>query len=319
MKKLLVAALLAAALLLLLPAAGVDAKTRANLFLASKQSAQNFFDDDYLKCRSGVGLPCTPENSLMLRARRLDVSLALSFLQKEAGPNPWLANAFKRAGNELSATATAWAALPIGYCYLDGTRFSPAELDLYCLVAKETGNKEMTKKVSADLKEYGWASPESADAFRKPMDESWCIRLLAANNYPVEVVEFQARRNLDEVKTFLELPDSSGVSESRKTGLLAHWLLLDEELRELGYATDEEENAWAREKIKELTLSLESNPETDCVALLALARNGEAPDWLVKRVLEQQDADGAWRLDKNVYAITTITCLRALNAVEMAG
>ncbi|MFH1106316.1 MAG: hypothetical protein V1787_00315 [Candidatus Micrarchaeota archaeon] len=256
--------------------------------------------------------------------RKTDFMLDLNFIGKEvADPGP-LEGRASEAAEFLQGLARTWQDGGVDYRYYDpGGEAGEYAYDLYCMVALETGNADMARKIRGQLKQRGWSSPQ-AQHFRVIIDESWCIMLLAANGENASTLDVLLEQKKLQQEYYDAEPAAGDpeIEKMRRSYAATHVLMVLTYLEDRGY--DVSAHAEYVGKLQERAYSdadaNKDSPDYLSNSVYFLAKSGFpkgrlAP--LADALVRLQKPDGGWKSKlspESFRGLLTARAVLALNA-----
>ena len=302
--------------------AALDKGTR---FLASVWDGQAY-KDPYLEYVYPAEKLESPLAGWPLTYRRIDAYVDLLFLAKALDDPGPIKPQIKAARRLLEPLPAMWGRLG-AYNVLHQPDPAGIGLDTYCIVGLLFHDKPMATRVLGQLDGFDWIPPgyySDQEAFRKPADESWCIRLLLDTGTGAEVTQ---KLLAEHVRRATEQLAQAARAETRAY-LAIHALYmvldagkpsLDQDLRRFTDAVCVSGDAadLARD------LLLQANLLDACLKGSAgqPAQVPEAASRMAARLVDGQADDGGWppALGETGPNLRSFTTLRALIALAGYG
>lgn len=307
----------------------------------------HFYNDPYIYCEYPEKIydGCDPIY------RKLDIATNLIWIDERVKNHEVISSQIQEAILFTDNLEKEWENEEIGYGYFGIPKYGVG-FDSFCILALLKNNKKMEEKVKADLKNYIWVNlslnpiceckrlklnetceiPEKnirCPLFRKNVDETWCISLLAQFKEDENLIQELTRRKLSEG---MEYVASNEYDDYRKAYVMIHLLLMFNELREYGYniSAYEEEIYKVEEMLvnitKNETLVAENNAQANALYSLILMeyKNRKDLEEMADLLIKRQKSDGCWlsygrstEYKDFFRSFTTLHAIQALNEYEL--
>ncbi len=291
-----------------------DAIERGAGFVAAAWSPFHFADPYLAFVYPGESLTCGLPNC-RVTYRTLDAYFALHFLQPrlQAKELRRLEAPLGEAQQVLADLAPRWVNVPIENALKSSASDGGVALDTYCIL----GTVEQSAPMAQHLLEYLTEDNNfiddqyyQDDRWRNIADETWCLRLLAETGSSAPLDELLTRQ-AEQAKTFL----SNDENAAAKSGVAYHLLMLDE----AGKGSESDRLMWQEEIVNLLRSSqLDGDSISLGNALEVLSESGysdrEFLALLANYLLALQGKDGAWRVNNEYPAFSTLRALNGLAA-----
>jgi hypothetical protein len=173
------------------------------------------------------------------------------------------------------------------------------------------------------MKSYGWTNPNTTQAFRKLIDETWCISLLGQNNVNSEIIKQQVDLKKQEFYVFI---NGSDYLDRKIVGGI-HLLLMFDRLQKYRYDISQYSNFIEFTKSYVVSSTKNGNVyypiEVYNNVLYTLSKihygDKEFLQGLAEKLLQMQNSDGSWVVDtRGRYTILeTLRCSIALNLFKV--
>jgi len=294
---------------------------KAKVFLANKDLIDDIYAADYGICMAG-SKKCPFDNETFLY-KQIDASLDFVFLKDEPMNVSGLEKKIEEADKFLRNITASLPNSSVDYRYIDSSKKrGDFAFDLYCILGWTYNNTEIYKTMKKELMPYGWVNPRTSDEFRKLIDETWCISLLAANNEDEQTIKHQVNIKQSEFYEFIK----GTQYQDRKVVSAVHLLLMFDRLEKYGYDISEYSEliefckSYIVDSIKYEKYGKLSYPLEDYhLSLYSLAKihhnDKSFLQGLAEKLLDMQSDNGSWivgTLDR--YRImSTLRCIMALN------
>jgi hypothetical protein len=295
--------------------------SKAKVFLANKDLTEDILAADYDVCMAG-SKKCPFDNETFLY-KQIDASLDFVFLKNEPMNVSGLEKEIEEADKFLRNITTSLPNSSVDYTYLDSSRTKgDFAFDLYCILGWTYNDTEVYHIMRNELKPYGWTNPNTTDKFRKLIDETWCISLLAENNEDEQTIKHQVNIKQSEFYEFI----NGTQYQDRKVVSAVHLLLMFDRLEKYGYNISEYREliefckTYIVDSIEYGKYGSLSYPLEDYhLSLYSLAKihynDKTFLQDLAEKILQMQSDNGSWvvgTLDR--YRImSTLRCTMALN------
>lgn len=202
----------------------------AKNFAANKNLDEDILANDYVICqRDPQQCPFSKENFFY---KKLDTYLDFVYLKDEQFNTSGLEKKISEAENFLRNEVAIFPNRTIDYTYIDSSGQSGnIALDTSCILGWTYNDTYIYSRIRSELKNYGWTNPQTTELFRKLIDETWCISLLAENNENPVIIKQQIDTKKQEFYNFIDGSDYL----DRKIISGIHLLLMFDRLQKYGY------------------------------------------------------------------------------------
>jgi len=289
----------------------------AKLFAQTKSIDEDIYGSDYNICAKS---PDRCPNKEGYYYKRLDIYLDYVYLKGEPIDTSGLENRISQADNFLRKEVKRIADLTIDYRYIDTSK-PPGEIafDANCILGWTYNDTALYEKMKNNLHSYGWVNPKTSDAFRKLIDETWCISLLAQNNDDKNIIE-----NLVDLKKrefFAYINGSDYLDRKIISGI--HLLLMFDRLQSYGYDVSKYSDfiefvtSYVAKQTKDGNLLYPL--EVYHNALYALSKihcyDKAFLQSLAEKIVHMQNSDGSWSIGngERYKLLVTLRSIIALN------
>jgi len=293
---------------------------RSKVFLANKDLTEDIYAADYDICMAG-SKKCPFDNETFLY-KQIDASLDFVFLKDEPMNVSGLEKKIEEADKFLRSVLQELPNKSIDYSYIDNSREKgDFALDLYCILGWTYNDTAIYGIVRSELNPYGWVNPRTSDDFRKLIDETWCISLLAQNSEDEQTIRHQLNIKQSEFYEFV----NGTQYQDRKVVSAAHLLLMFDRLEKYGYDVSEYKDliefskSYIVDSINGKYRKLSYPLEDYHLALYPLSMihytDKTFLQGLAEKILQMQNDDGSWIVGTlNRYRVmSTLRCMMALN------
>jgi len=294
---------------------------KAKVFLAGKDLIEDILAADYDVCMAG-SKNCPFDNESFLY-KQIDASLDFVFLKNEPMNVSGLEKKIGEADRFLRNITASLPNSSVDYTYIDTSKKrGDFAFDLYCILGWTYNNTAIYHVMRNELMPYGWVNPRTSDEFRKLIDETWCISLLAENNEDEQTIKHQVNIKQSEFYEFIK----GSQYQDRKVVSAVHLLLMFDRLEKYGYDISEYKGlidfckSYIVDSIEYGKYGKLSYPLEDYhLSLYTLSKIGYEDkaflQYLAEKLLQMQSDNGSWVVGTlNRYRVmSTLRCTMALN------
>ncbi|MBS3055104.1 MAG: hypothetical protein J4452_01280 [Candidatus Aenigmarchaeota archaeon] len=295
---------------------------KAKVFLVNQNLDKDILGNAYEDCLKDESKCTVPDGTYIYK--RIDASLDFVFLKDENFSTSGLERKIDDANSFLRGVLRILPNRSIDYSYIDKSR-EPGDfaLDLYCILGWTYNDTSVYRIIRNELKPYGWTNPNETQFWRKVIDETWCISLLAENHEDEKVLKQQVDLKS---KEFISYINSSDYLD-RKIIAGNHILLMFDRLESYGYDISEYfdliqfTKSYIVDQIKNGKLRYPLDVYHN--SLYSLAKSGYEDKTFLQdlagKILAVQNADGSWNIgsDGRYRILTTLRASIAINLFKV--
>ena len=295
-----------------------DSIAKAKIFLADQNLDQDILGEYYPACLQNAS-KCPFDNETFLY-KRIDASLDFVFLKDESFNVSQLEKKVDDSDIFLKNIVKTLPNISIDYSYIDSSRRrGDFALDLYCILGWTYNDTAIYRIIRNELKPYGWTNPNTTNFFRKVIDETWCISLLAENGEDYKIVKEQVDLKKREFYDFI----NGSEYLDRKILAGTHILLMFSRLKSYGYDISQYSDfikpieyyiidATSHGK---LNFPLEVYHNVLYSLIKARYEDKEFLQELTEKILQMQNKDGSWVVsaDNRFRILVTLRSAIAIN------
>ena len=295
---------------------------KAKDFVAGKNLDEDIFGNDNDICQKDRAKCSINEENFFYK--QVDTYLDFVYLKDESFNTSGVEKKISEADIFLRNEVAIFPNRTIDYTYIDSSGQSGnIALDTSCILGWTYNDSYIYNQIRNQLKSYGWTNPKTTESFRKLIDETWCISLLAENNENPVIIKQQIDNKKQEFYNFIDGSDYL----DRKIISGIHLLLMFDRLQKYGYDISQYSDfieftkSYVVNQTK--TGSLYYPLEVYNNVLYTLAKI-HYPDKvflqdLAEKILLIQNQDGSWLLstEGRYRILETLRCSIALNLFKI--
>lgn len=294
----------------------------AKILLENENVLQGILGSNYADCMKDASKCALTQEEIFYK--KVDIYLDFVFLKIEPISTSGLEEKISTSGSFLRNVIAQIHNETIDYSYIDSSRaHGDIAMDTTCILGWTYNDTYLYQRMRGELKDYGWTNPNTTEPFRKLIDETWCISLLAENNENKSTVFHLVDLKKQEFSSYINGNDY--VDRKIIGGL--HLLLMFNRLQKYGYDISPYDGfvnsveGYVVNTTQSAKLVYPIEVYHNDLYILSLIRYSDKQflQNLAEKLLQMQNADGSWYAtpDGQISMLETQRAMIALNLFKV--